>query len=258
MDLINQILSNFPKNYLTALVSNVAIVSLFYYIFWKKLKDRFKNWRIQLTERVNDEQIKRELKNAIFSLMVGTLFSGVVLYFATKGYTKIYTNIDEHSRFWAYAGFFLLILIDDTWFYWIHRLLHHPAIYKHIHFEHHKSIDVNPFSSISFHFLEPFLLTFWVFPVAFLMPTYAPILGLIQIWGLLDNIKSHLGYEFYPAKLNKTWLNFITSSTHHNMHHAKFNGNYGRHFRIWDRLLGTEFKDYEAEYDKIQERKRES
>jgi hypothetical protein len=40
------------------------------------------------------------------------------------------------------------------------------------------------------------------------------------------------------------------------MHHSKFNGNYGVHFRIWDRLLGTEFKDYETEYDKIQERKK--
>jgi sterol desaturase/sphingolipid hydroxylase (fatty acid hydroxylase superfamily) len=40
------------------------------------------------------------------------------------------------------------------------------------------------------------------------------------------------------------------------MHHSKFKGNYGVHFRFWDRLMKTEFKDYEAEYDKIQERKR--
>jgi lathosterol oxidase len=78
---------------------------------------------------------------------------------------------------------------------------------------------------------------------------------IVQIWGLLDNIKAHLGYEFYPINLNKSWFRFLTSSTHHNMHHSKFNGNYGVHFRIWDRLLGTEFKDYESEYDRIQERK---
>jgi sterol desaturase/sphingolipid hydroxylase (fatty acid hydroxylase superfamily) len=40
------------------------------------------------------------------------------------------------------------------------------------------------------------------------------------------------------------------------MHHSKFNGNYGVHFRIWDRLLGTEFKDYEKTFDEIQERKK--
>lgn len=86
------------------------------------------------------------------------------------------------------------------------------------------------------------------------MPTYAPVLGVIQLWGLLDNIKSHLGYEFFPEKFNKGWLRFIISSTHHNMHHSKFKGNYGNHFRFWDRLLGTEFKDYESEFDKIQVR----
>ncbi len=47
----------------------------------------------------------------------------------------------------------------------------------------------------------------------------------------------------------------MTSSTHHNMHHHKFNGNYGIHFRFWDKLFGTEFKDYETEYDIIQARK---
>jgi sterol desaturase/sphingolipid hydroxylase (fatty acid hydroxylase superfamily) len=133
--------------------------------------------------------------------------------------------------------------------------LHHPKIFRFVHLEHHKSVDVNPFTSMSFHFIEPFLLSLWILPVAYFIPIYAPVLMIVQIWGLLDNIKAHLGYEFYPTNLNKSWFRFLTSSTHHNMHHSKFNGNYGVHFRIWDRLLGTEFKDYESEYDRIQERK---
>lgn len=79
---------------------------------------------------------------------------------------------------------------------------------------------------------------------------------LVQVWGLLDNIKAHLGFELYPAKLNKSWFRFLTSSTHHNMHHRKFDGNNSVHFRFWDKLMGTEFKDYESEYDKIQVRKK--
>jgi Delta7-sterol 5-desaturase len=133
-------------------------------------------------------------------------------------------------------------------------LMHHPRIYKYIHAEHHKSVDVNPFTSLSFHFLEPFILTFWVFPLSFLMPMYAPAVGVVQLWGLLENIKSHLGYEFYPKWFNNSWLRFMTTSTHHNMHHSKFNGNYGIHFRIWDRLFGTEFKEYEGEFEAIKKR----
>jgi Delta7-sterol 5-desaturase len=257
MDTIKQIFVNFPQNFVAALVLNGTVITLVYYLFWHKFKQRFQNWRIQIKQRADAKQIKRELRNALSVLAVGALFSCVVLYLSTLGYTKIYTNFSEHSPFFAIFGFFMLIFIDDTWFYWCHRLLHHRAIYKYIHFEHHKSVDVNPFTSLSFHFLEPFLLTLWIFPVAFFLPTYAPVLGLVQIWGLLENIKSHLGYEFYPTKFNKSWLRFLTTSTHHNMHHNHFDGNYGIHFRFWDRLLGTEFKDYEAEFDKIKARKKD-
>ncbi len=254
MDTIKQILSNFPQSFVAALVLNGTVISLAYYLFWHKFKQRFQNWRIQIKQRTDAKQIKRELKNALSVLAVGAFFSSVVLYLSILGYTKIFTNFSEHSPFLGFGGFFILLILDDTWFYWCHRLLHHPAIYKYIHFEHHKSVDVNPFTSMSFHFLEPFLLTLWIFPVAFFLPTYAPVLGLVQLWGLLENIKSHLGYEFYPTKFNKTWLRFLTTSTHHNMHHNHFNGNYGIHFRLWDRLLGTEFKEYEDEFDKIKER----
>jgi sterol desaturase/sphingolipid hydroxylase (fatty acid hydroxylase superfamily) len=36
-----------------------------------------------------------------------------------------------------YLQLFASILVDDTLFYWSHRMLHHPAIYKHIHKQHH-------------------------------------------------------------------------------------------------------------------------
>lgn len=256
MDALKQILSNFPQGFMGGLMLNGSLITIAYLLFWKKFKKRFQNWRIQLKERVDAKQIKAELKNAVFTLMVGALFSSIVIYLSSKGYTKIYTNFNDYNPIFGLAGFLFLLLIDDTWFYWCHRLLHHPKLFKYVHLVHHKSIDVNPFTSLSFHWVEPFLLSFWIFPVAFLLPTYAPVLGFVQIWGLLDNIKSHLGYEFYPANFNKTWLRFLTSSTHHNMHHSKFKGNYGVHFRIWDKLLGTELKEYEAEFDKIQARKK--
>lgn len=257
MEAIKQILLNLPQGIISGLILNGTVITLAYFLLWKRFKERFRNWRIQLNKRVDAKQIKRELKNSIFTLLVGATFSSIIIYFSTQGYTKIYTNFSDHHPFFAIFGFFILLLIDDTWFYGCHRLLHHPKIYRFVHLEHHKSIDVNPFTSMSFHVLESLLLTLWILPAAFIMPIYAPVLMLVQLWGLFDNVKAHLGYEFYPAKLNKSWFWFLTSSTHHNMHHSKFNGNYGVHFRIWDKLLGTEFKEYESEYDKIQARKLE-
>ena len=104
----------------------------------------------------------------------------------------------------------------------------------------------------------PLLLTLWIVSVAFLVPVYAPVLVLVQAWGLLDNLKSHFGYELYPVGFNRSWLRFLTISTFHNLYHSRFNGNYGVHFRIWDWLLKTEFPHYETEFAAIQARKKQA
>ena len=107
MEALKQILSNFPQGFVAGLLMNGSLIAIAYFIFWKKFKKRFQNWRIQLKERVNAKQIKAELKNSVFTLMVGALFSSIVIYLSSKGYTKIYTNFSDHSPFFAIAGFFI-------------------------------------------------------------------------------------------------------------------------------------------------------
>jgi Delta7-sterol 5-desaturase len=255
MEVVQVILGQLPQAFGQSII-NYLIIAVVYLVVWKLLKKRLTNWRIQMHERVDAAQIRSELINSLFTLAVSMVFVIFVYFLKSKGYTKIYTEINEYSKLYAFGGFFLFLIIDDTWFYWVHRLLHHPRIFRYIHKVHHKSIDVNPFTSLSFHWAESIVLTFWIVPASMVIPMYVPALGLLQIWGFLENIKSHIGYEFFPSWWNKSLGRFMTSSTHHNMHHSKFNGNYGVHFRIWDRLLGTEFNDYEQTYDEIQKRKR--
>jgi Delta7-sterol 5-desaturase len=255
MEALQEILQQIPTAFGQSLI-NYVIIAIAYLVVWKLLKKPLRNWRIQLKQRADAKQIKHELINSLFTLMVSMLFVIAISLMKLKGYTKIYTDINEYPKFFAYSGFFIFLLLDDTWFYWIHRLLHHPKIFKYIHKVHHKSIDVNPFTSVSFHWAEALLLTLWIVPVSMVFPMYVPALGVLQIWGFLNNIKSHIGYEFFPSWWNKSIGKLMTSSTHHNMHHSKFNGNYGIHFRIWDRLFGTEFNNYEKTFEEIQERKK--
>lgn len=35
------------------------------------------------------------------------------------------------------AKIVLFFLFEDFWFYWVHRALHHPSIYKYVHKVHH-------------------------------------------------------------------------------------------------------------------------
>lgn len=135
---IKQILLNLPQGLISALLLNGTVITIAYLLVWKKFKTRLQNWRIQIKERVDGKQIKRELKNSIFTLLVGASFSSIVIYLSTQGYTKIYTNFSDHHPLFAITGFFILLFIDDTWFYWCHRLLHHPKIFRFVHVVHHK------------------------------------------------------------------------------------------------------------------------
>lgn len=233
------------------------IVILAYVLIKKLLNNKIKNNRIQLIERVNKKQINRELKNAIFTLLISFSFTCVLMYLNSFWYTQVYSDFSKYNIVWWIFSFLLLLIIDDTWFYWYHRFLHIPKVFKKIHFEHHKSFDVNPFSSLSFHFIEPLFLFFWMIPIIFIIPIYTPFLFFIQTISILNNVKSHLWYEFFPRWWNKSMFWFVTSSTHHNMHHSKINGNYWAYFRIWDRFIWTEFPDYETIYDSIHNRMNE-
>ena len=157
---------------------NYGIIVIIYYVVWKLLKKRLRNWRIQLKERVDAKQLKSELLNSLYTLMVSTVFVLAIYLLKSLGYTKIYTDINDYPKFFAYSGFFIFLLFDDTWFYLVHRLLHHPRIFKYIHKVHHESIDVNPFTSLSFHWAEALLLTFWIVPASMIFPMYVPALGL--------------------------------------------------------------------------------
>jgi ring-1,2-phenylacetyl-CoA epoxidase subunit PaaE len=98
------------------------------------------------------------------------------------------------------------------------------------------------------------MLNSWVYVIIFLMPISAMAIGTVHILGLLNNIKSHLGYEFYPRWFENTPLKYLANSTHHNLHHTRYNGNYGLFFTFWDRWLGTEFDHFESYVSQVKNR----
>jgi uncharacterized protein (DUF2147 family) len=148
-----------------------------------------------------------------------------------------------------------MIVLHDAWFFFTHRLMHHPKLFKHVHRVHHRSVDPSPFAAFSFHPLEAIIEGAVYVVFSFLFPVHLLALLAWQFLQMILNVIGHLGYEIYPKGFNTHWLfKWKTPSTHHNMHHAKFNGNYGLYFTWWDRIFKTEFKDYNETYEKVQER----
>jgi len=181
IDFAWSVANTFPQSYVMGLATSGVAAGFFYLVFWKLLAEHLRHWRIQLDRRADSAQFKRELWHALFTGAVGAILSCVVTYLGTMGLTKIYFDLSTHHILVALATVPFVLLLDDFWFYWVHRMLHHPSIFKYVHAEHHRSLDVNPFTSMSFHWLEPLLLTLWIVPAATFVPIYGPALLVVQL-----------------------------------------------------------------------------
>lgn len=227
----------------------------FFIIFWIAGKKYFKKIRIQETERANLHHFKHDLGFSASTFLIFAIMDVCFLYLESKGYTQIYLNINEYGYLWLGLSFFIVLFIDDMFFYWSHRAMHLPRFYKFFHKVHHESTDPSPLTAFAFHPSEAVIEQLMHVVLPFLLPLNFGLMIAWQIFSMLNNVLGHLGYEIYP----KGWvkfplLQFKTASTHHNMHHQLFNGNYALYFTWWDKWMGTEFKDYEVRHEQIFER----
>lgn len=237
------------QSFATQVGGYLAVAGLLFLSFWVWGERRFAARRVQKRKRFTGKQLRLELLHTLITFAVSLASVAVILTLHSMGKTSL---VDAQAPgqtpmlvLWI-AG---IIVFNDAWFYGWHRLLHTPLLFRHIHAVHHKSVDVNPFSSYSFHAFEGFILGAWIIPAAIFLPIPMAALGIVQVIGLMNNLNSHLGYELLPA----WWVRvppfkWTASSTYHNLHHQKLNGNYALFFRWLDRAFGSEVAGYEAAF----------
>jgi ring-1,2-phenylacetyl-CoA epoxidase subunit PaaE len=235
-----------------------------FFILWIIFKKFFSSRRIQENQKADKTQFLRELKNSFITIIVFTGIDLFVFHDSMKTLEtatfKVYSSFTENGGI-LYIVFITLLLfvVEDTYFYWMHRTVHSPKLYKYIHKVHHESIDTTPFTSYSFHPIEAALEIVpmgLIMVIAYFFPVHILALVIWQFLSIALNVLGHSGYELFPSWWNNYWfLKWKLPATHHNMHHERFNGNYGLYFIWWDRIMGTEFPDYEEKFKSIFERK---
>jgi sterol desaturase/sphingolipid hydroxylase (fatty acid hydroxylase superfamily) len=244
------------ENSLKESVFNLLLYTVFgilvFVIVWILLRDRWRWRRIQPESEHRKHHFRHDLLYSFASIVMAGCLTTVILMLDQAGYMQLYRDFNAYSAVWGVLQLFFLVFFYDAYFYWTHRWMHSPRIFVRVHRTHHKSTDPSPLTIFAFHPLENLIefLPFILIPV--LVPIYWPVLLLWQILDLINNLLAHLGYEIYP----KNWvrlplLKYKTASTHHNMHHERFNGNYGLYFTFWDKLMKTEFSDYDRRFDEI-------
>jgi Delta7-sterol 5-desaturase len=254
----------FMKAYISQVLWFASWTIPAFLILWLIFKQFFANRRIQETQKANTNQFLKEIKNSLLTIVVFVAIDLFVYHDSMKNLEsstfKVYSDLSQHGGILYFIVItFLLFVVEDTYFYWMHKTVHSPKLYQLIHKTHHESIDTTPFTSYSFHPIEAALEIVpmgLIMLMAYCFPVPMQALIIWQILSIALNVLGHSGYELFPSFWNNYWfLKWKLPATHHNMHHEQFNGNYGLYFIWWDRIMGTEFPDYEEKFKSIFNRK---
>lgn len=229
-----------------------AFITPFFLVFWVWRRKRHQRLRIQKPQRATRRHLWHDLRYSVSTFFIFGLLDVAMLQLDNKGYSLLYTDVSDYGAPWLLASFAIVLFLDDTYFYWTHRAMHHPKLYRIFHKVHHESTDPSPLTSFAFHPTEAVVENFVIMVMPFLLPLHWSVFIAWQIFSMMNNVLAHLGYELYPKQWMK-WpiLKYKTVSVHHNMHHQLFHGNYALYFTWWDRWMGTEFKDYEQRHQQI-------
>lgn len=210
------------------------------------LSRALKNRKIR-TKTPGFRQISREFKSSAFAAATFSASGFLIDLGIRSGVMTIYGDEMGYGTAYFIGSLLLMILAQDAYFYWTHRLLHLPQAFRRGHSEHHKSINPTPWTAYSFNIPEAAIHAAFVPLFLLFLPMHGFAVFLFLTHMIIRNAVGHSGYELFP----RWWalhpiLGHITMVTHHDMHHASGNSNFGLYFTWWDRLMGTEHPEYLA------------
>jgi len=197
-------------------------------------------------------QIKRELLASLRTVVIFAATGTTIAFGARTGWIEIYQDIATYGVIYFLVSVAALILLHDAWFYWWHRALHYPPIFRRFHRLHHRSHNPTPFTSYSFDTGEAVVNAVYL-PLALLViPAHPIALFIFVTHMMMRNALGHCGVEVFPArKSGRPYLGWITTVTHHDLHHAHAGFNLGLYFTWWDKWMGTEHPNYLDNYARV-------
>lgn len=225
--------------------------SAFFLVFWVFKKNEWRHLRTQ-ARAPSQSQMWRELRYSMSTVLVFSLV-GLFLFVSTSaGLTRIYSGVSERGLVYLGSSTILLIVLHDAYFYWTHRAMHLPGLYRFFHKLHHRSTSPTPWAAYSFHPLEAVVQAAFFPIVAFTIPVHGIALFAFLVHMIVRNVIGHLGYEFLPLGFTKGPLTrWFTTTTHHDLHHHFPRGNFGLYFTWWDELFRTTYPTYPAAFARI-------
>ena len=218
-----------------------------YFYIWKN--DVWKARKLNKKPHPKGQFLKEIGWSAITSFVFSIVGMLAIIAFQ-KGYTAIYLNFNDFPLWYLPVSLMISMFIHETYYYWLHRLMHHPKLYKSVHQIHHDSLITSPWTAFSFHPVEGLLEALIMPAIIMVLPMHTSMIVLQLTIMTLSATVNHLDIEIYPKNLVGTWIGRVfIGATHHSLHHKQFRFNYGLYFTFWDKWGSTESPLFKKEFE---------
>ena len=218
----------------------VAIAWLVHALVWGRKDGRVRGRRLN-RDRPKPATIRHELKLSLLSSWIYALPAAVVIEAWKHGGTLVYLDWNRYGAVWLFVSGAIYLLVQDAYYYWLHRLMHVKALFRHMHAGHHRSRQPTAYASFAFDWPEA-ALTAWVLPaLTFIVPIHPAVIVVLLTLMTILAVLNHSGAEVLPVWMVDGWIGgWLISASRHSLHHSHFDANYGLYFTFWDRALGTD------------------
>lgn len=241
----NYLYDNYSKEqimYFTLIILLIADLPLILFtildIYKFKIFDKYRINYNSVRKYPNKSEILDGIKHSLFSMFC------IILPVSTTGifignhidYLPFNMNRDIPNFFIFSSHIIFILLLSDILFYFLHRIMHTPYLYKNIHKLHHYYNE--PFA-LTNHYIHPIeLIIFFLPPIipGIILNTHISIMWVSAILMNWSGIIIHSGYDLKKIP----YIKYITPCIlEHDCHHKYFNYNFGATFNFVDKLLGT-------------------
>lgn len=190
--------------------------------------------------------IQHDIKLSVLSAGIFALAAAFILSGYNCGITCLYSHAQQYGLWYLGISYAVVLVLQDAYFYFTHRLLHYPPLFRWLHQGHHYSRYPTPWTSFAFDPLEATIQSLFLIGIVFVMPlhfiTLIAVLITMTVWAVIN----HLGVDRLPRWFPHDWLGlWFIGPAHHSIHHLKYTVHYGLYFTFWDKLLGTQDPNYE-------------
>ncbi|MBI4781024.1 MAG: sterol desaturase family protein [Oscillatoriophycideae cyanobacterium NC_groundwater_1537_Pr4_S-0.65um_50_18] len=220
-----------------------------HWLFYSVLRKSVSSRRLRLKPPLRQSML-RDIKLSSLSTVVFALGAAFVISMYDRGMTLLYSNPYQHGLWYLGFSFAAVLILQDAYFYFAHRIFHHPSLFKWFHRGHHRSGDPTPWTSFAFDLPEAIVQAFFLIGIVFILPLHFITLISVVMTMTIWTVWNHLGFELFPPSFPHHWFTkWFIGPTHHSLHHRKYTVHYGLYFTFWDKLLGTQDPQYGYEFD---------